>query len=261
MMASFKLTRDDGKTWNKVTPKGFPNGPYQLIEPSRSNRPPPTPPSTPTKLMTSNPYIFKTSDFARPGRLSPPDFPTAPTFTPVREDPKRKRCSMPPRRPARGFPLMMEAHWQVLPANLATTPVHDLIIHGDDLVVAHAWPCVLGARRHRPLRQRERLHRRRRRTLFTSRAAVRTPHGACQRRRYAIGENPPDGAALFYYLKEEPKEHIKLELLEHSGKVIRAFTSEERKKTVPPTNGKRRRQVGAHPAKAWIRTNSLGSGA
>ena len=54
--------------------------------------------------------------------------------------------------------------------------------------------------------------------------------GHTRRRRYAIGENPPDGAALYYYLKEEPKDPIKLDLLDAQGKVIRAFTSEEKKK-------------------------------
>src|SRR5260370_13036380 len=53
--------------------------------------------------------------------------------------------------------------------------------------------------------------------LFTSRSAIRTRMGHSRRRRYAIGENPPDGAAFYYYLKEEPKDLVKLELLDAQG--------------------------------------------
>jgi len=57
-------------------------------------------------------------------------------------------------------------------------------------------------------------------------------------------------------LKEEPKEHIKLELLDAQGKVIRAFTSEEKKKDGARRMGKRR--AAEHiPAKAGL-NDSLG---
>src|SRR5260370_12559328 len=48
-------------------------------------------------------------------------------------------------------------------------------------------------------------------------------------RRYPIGENPPSGAILYYYLKEDPKQPAKLEVLDNQGKVIRSYTSEQKK--------------------------------
>jgi len=63
--------------------------------------------------------------------------------------------------------------------------------------------------------------------------------GHTRRRRYAIGENPPDGAALYYYLKEEPKDPVQAGITGRPGQVIRSFSSEEQKKTRAPTSGKR----------------------
>ena len=60
--------------------------------------------------------------------------------------------------------------------------------------------------------------------------------GHMNRRRYAIGENPPDGAILYYYLKEQPKDPIKLEILDASGKAIRSYTSEG-SRSLPVRNG------------------------
>jgi hypothetical protein len=76
--------------------------------------------------------------------------------------------------------------------------------------------------------------------------------GHARRRRYAIGENPPGGAALYYYLKEEPKEHIKLELLDAQGKVIRAFSSEEKKKDGASDEWERDEAEEHIPAKAGL---------
>ena len=53
-------------------------------------------------------------------------------------------------------------------------------------------------------------------------------------RRYPIGENPPNGAILYYYLKEAPKEPARLEILDGQGKVIRSFSSEEKKTEEAP---------------------------
>jgi len=78
--------------------------------------------------------------------------------------------------------------------------------------------------------------------------------GHMNRRRYAIGENPPDGAILYYYLKEQPKDPLKLEILDASGKAIRSYTSEEKK---PESAGEEweRDQPAEHiPAKAGLNT-------
>jgi hypothetical protein len=34
------------------------------------------------------------------------------------------------------------------------------------------------------------------------------------------GQNPPTGAVIYYYLKQAPKQEVKLEILDASGNVI-----------------------------------------
>src|SRR5205085_359661 len=70
--------------------------------------------------------------------------------------------------------------------------------------------------------------------LFTPSTAWRARIGHIETRRYPIGENPPEGAIIYYWLKEAPKEPAKLEFLDAQGKAIRSFTSELKKKEEAP---------------------------
>jgi hypothetical protein len=65
--------------------------------------------------------------------------------------------------------------------------------------------------------------------LFAPGVAMRTRLGHKIPRSAAIGENPFDGAYIYYWLKEVPKEPAKLEFLDAQGKTIRKFTSEVKK--------------------------------
>jgi photosystem II stability/assembly factor-like uncharacterized protein len=248
-----QLTRDDGKTWTNVTPKGFPEwAMISLIEPSPFEAGTAYAAVDAHKLDDFKPYIFKTSDFGKTwspiiGGLLDSSYVHA-----VREDPKRKGLLYAGTEIGAWVSFDDGAHWQALQLNLPTTPVHDLIIHGDDLVIATHGRAFWVLDDISPLRQANASIAGEEAHLFASRTATRTRMGHSRRRRYAIGENPPDGAALYYYLKEEPKEHIKLELLDAQGKVIRAFTSEEKKKDGAPDEWERDEAQEHIPAKAGL---------
>jgi hypothetical protein len=88
--------------------------------------------------------------------------------------------------------------------------------------------------------------------LFTPRTALRTRAGHVETRRYPIGENPPAGGIFYYYLKEEPKEPAKLEFLDETGKAIRTYSSEEKKKEEAAQEGERDETIDHIPAKAGL---------
>src|SRR5260370_1089779 len=88
--------------------------------------------------------------------------------------------------------------------------------------------------------------------IFKPDTAFRTRMGHVNPRRYPIGENPPSGAILYYYLKEEPKEPAKLEILDSQGKVIRSYTSEEKKKQEAAEEWERDAPEEHIPAKAGL---------
>jgi hypothetical protein len=127
-----------------------------------------------------------------------------------------------------------------------------MIIHDDALTVATHGRSFWVLDDLSPLRQANATIAAEDAHLFTPNTAVRTREGHVNPRRYPIGENPQSGAILYYYLKEAPKEPAKLELLDTNGKVIRSFTSEEKKTDTGPDEGERDLPVEHIPAKAGL---------
>jgi hypothetical protein len=204
------------------------------------------------KLDNFHPYIFKTSDFGKTWSKINGGLPDNSYVHVVREDPARKGLLYAGTETAVWVSFDDGSHWQLLQNNLPVTPIHDLIIHGKDLVAATHGRSYWVLDDLSPLRQltpaiaAEDAH------LFAPAAAVRTRTGHTTRRRYAIGENPPDGAILYYSLKEKPKDPAKLELLDAQGKVIRTFTSEKKKTEDSPEEWEHDEDVEHIPAEAGL---------
>src|SRR5208337_1578723 len=53
-------------------------------------------------------------------------------------------------------------------------------------------------------------------------------------RRQPVGDNPPNGAIIYYYLATAPKGVVTLEFLDTSGKVVRRYSNEEKKEAETP---------------------------
>jgi photosystem II stability/assembly factor-like uncharacterized protein len=226
-----QLTRDAGKNWANVTPKEVPEwSAISLIEASPFDAGTAYAAVDAHKLDNFHPYIFKTSDFGKTWTKLVGGLPDNSFVHAVREDPKKKGLLYAGTETGIWVSFNDGAHWQPLQLNLPTTPIHDLIVHNDDLIVATHGRSFWVLDSLGPLRQAsagitgEPAH------LFTPDLAYRTRIGHRDPRRYPIGENPPDGAIIYYWLKEAPKDPTKLEFLDAQGKVIRSFSSEEKNK-------------------------------
>jgi photosystem II stability/assembly factor-like uncharacterized protein len=248
-----QLTRDEGKTWTNVTPKEMPEwAMVSFIEASPFDATTAYVAVDAHKLDNFKPLIFKTSDFGKTWTKLITGLPDNSYVHAVREDPKRKGLLYAGTETGIWVSFDDGAHWQTLQLNLPTTPIHDMIIHDDDLVVATHGRSFWVLDDIGPLRQAgaslaaEEAH------LFKPDAAFRTRMGHFNPRRYPIGENPPSGATLYYYLKEEPKEPAKLEILDSHGKVIRSYTSEEKKKQEAAEEWERDAPEEHIPAKAGL---------
>jgi hypothetical protein len=204
------------------------------------------------KLDNFKPYIFKTSDFGKTWTKIITGLPENIYVHAVREDPKRKGLLYAGTETGIWVSFNDGANWQPLQLNLPVTPIHDLIIHDDALTVATHGRSFWVLDDLSPLRQSSASIATEDAHLFTPNTAVRTREGHVNPRRYPIGENPPSGAILYYYLKEAPKNPAKLELLDGDGKVIRSFSSEEKKTDTGPDEGERDLPVEHIPAKAGL---------
>jgi photosystem II stability/assembly factor-like uncharacterized protein len=248
-----QMTRDDGKTWTNVTPKAVPEWSLiSLIEPSPFDAGTAYAAVDARKLDNFKPYIFKTTDFGKTWTQITTGIPEGAYVHAVREDPARKGLLFAGTETGIYVSFDDGGHWQSLQLNLPNSPVHDMVIHGNDLALATHGRAFWILDDISPLRQADASTVSTEAHLFAPATAVRSRMYRVRRRRNAIGENPPNGAILYYYLKEEPKEPIKLELLDGSGKVIRTLTSAEKKEESRESEWERDDAEDKIPAKAGL---------
>ena len=248
-----QVTRDEGKTWNNVTPKGMPEwAMVSLIEASPFDAATAYVAVDAHKLDNFKPYIFKTTDFGKTWTSLAAGLPDNSYVHAVHEDPKRKGLLYAGTETGLWVSFDDGSHWQSLQLNLPPTPIHDMVVHNDDLTAATHGRSFWVLDDLSPLRQASANIATEEAHLFTPRSANRTREGHVDPRHYPIGENPPPGAILYYFLKEKPKEPAKLEILDEQGKIIRAFSSEEKKKEEAAQEGERDETVDHIPAKAGL---------
>jgi photosystem II stability/assembly factor-like uncharacterized protein len=249
-----QVTRDDGKSWTNVTPKNIPEWSLvSLIEASAFDAGTAYAAVDGRKLDNFKPYIFKTTDFGKSWTQIAAGIPDGAYVHAVREDTVRKGLLFAGTELGIYVSFDDGGHWQSLQLTLPVTPIHDMVVHGNDLVVATHGRAFWILDDISPLRQADASIFSIDAHFFIPATAIRTRTGHIGRRRYAIGENPLGGGVLYYYLKEEAKEPIKLEILDSSGKVIRSYTSEEKKKEEAEAEFEREDSTADHiPAKAGL---------
>jgi hypothetical protein len=227
------VSRDGGKNWSNVTPKGIPEWSLvSIIEASPYDAGTAYAAVDTHKLDDLRPYIFKTTDFGKTWTKITNGIPDGAYTHAVREDPVRKNLLYAGTETGVYVSFDGGGNWQSLRLNLPNSPIHDLIVKNDDLVVAtHGrafWILddltplrAAGAGSAEPMLYKPRLTYRMRWPLFFE-------------RRQPVGENPPTGAIVYYYLPAAPKGVVSLEFLDASGKVVRRYSNEEKKEAETP---------------------------
>ena len=123
------VTRDGGKTWTNVTPKGIPEwSRISLIEASHFSPGTAYVASNHYQMDDMKPYIYRTTDYGASWQLLVDGIPPTEFVRVVREDPVRKGLLF--AGTERGVFVSFDdgSHWQTLRKNLPIVPVHDLAI-------------------------------------------------------------------------------------------------------------------------------------
>jgi photosystem II stability/assembly factor-like uncharacterized protein len=227
-----QLTRDGGKNWANVTPKDMPEwGRVSQVEAS--------PHDAGTAYIAVDrhqsddlrPYIYKTSDYGKTWSKLTNGIPDTAFVRAVREDPKKRGLLYAGTENGIFVSFNDGADWRSLRLNLPTTPIHDLVIKNDDLVVATHGRAFWILDDVTPLRQFTDEISKKDVYLYTPATAYRIQAGEAGERHPSkrVGQNPPSGAVLYFYLKDEPKAgtETKIEILDASGKIIRKYSSAE----------------------------------
>jgi DNA-binding FrmR family transcriptional regulator len=229
------LTTDDGQNWTNVTPKQLPEwSMISIIEPSPHDAGSAFIAVDRHKLDDFRPYIYKAGDYGKSWSFIVNGIPGGAYVHAVREDPKRKGLLYAGTEIGVFFSLDEGEHWQPLQLNLPTTPIHDLVVKNDDLVVATHGRSFWVLDDITPLRQIDAKTASAEMFLFTPRQAQRLHYPDEVDRHLPVGENPPPGAIIDYYFKAEPKGEVRLQIFDSSGKLVRTLSNVGKKEDEQP---------------------------
>jgi photosystem II stability/assembly factor-like uncharacterized protein len=231
------LTRDGGQNWAKVTPREMPQwSMISLIDPSPHDAAAAYIAVDRHKFDDFHPYVYKTSDFGKSWTKITGGLPENAYVHAVREDPKKRGLLYTGTEIGIFVSFDDGGHWQPLKLNLPVTPIHDLVVHGDDLVVATHGRSFWILDDLTPLRQFDPSVAARDLHLYAPQVALRTHTGHAELRGRPVGENPPNGAILYYYLKAAPKEkeEVTLEIRDAQGQLLRKYSSRKKHETEAP---------------------------
>ena len=222
------LTRDTGATWENITPKDMP--PWSMvsqIEPSPHDAATAYVAIDRHKLDDLKPLIYATHDFGKTWSRIMTGIPEGAFVRVVREDPLRKGLLYAGTELGVYASVDDGAHWQPLQLNLPTVPVHDLAVKDNDLVAATHGRAFWILDDLSPLRQSAAGLGVSEDHLFRPATAVRLHIPEAVERRLPVGDNPPAGAVIDYYLAAKPAENeeITLEILGADGAVIRRLSN------------------------------------
>ena len=227
------VSTDDGAHWTKVTPHMPEWSCVSLIEPSASDANTAYIAVERHRLDDNKPYIFKTSDAGKTWSSIVNGIPDGAYVHAVRMDSKHKGLLYAGTEQGVYVSFNDGAHWQPLQLNLPMSPIRDLVVKDDDLVVATHGRSFWVLDNLTPLRQvnagaaPEMI-------LYQPQTALRLHFPNEVDKRAPVGDNPPAGAMIDYYFKTAPKDEVTLDILDKGGKVVRHLSSKEKKENEQP---------------------------
>ena len=221
------VTRDGGKTWKDVTPKGLPpGGRVHTIEDSPHRKGSAYVCVYRIFMNDFKPYLYMTNDYGEHWTLLTDGTNGIPADQPmhvVREDPERAGLLYAGTWYGAFVSFDQGAHWQSLQQNLPATPVTDLKVHHGDLIASTMGRSIWIMDDVATLRQiAAGVTKTADVVLFKPAATYRT-HYAAISGRPGWPEYPAVGARIDYLLPAPAD--LKLEILDAAGKSIRSYSS------------------------------------
>jgi photosystem II stability/assembly factor-like uncharacterized protein len=222
-----QLTRDGGKTWTNVTPPSLPPGAITVIDASHGDA------ATAYVALLSrdaHPHLYRTSDSGRTWQEISNGLTDGEVVRVVREDPADPNLVYAGTVAGVWVSFDRGDHWQSLQLNLPTTVVSDLTVHENDVVISTYGRGFWILDDVSPLRQL--------RTATTSNTAafLFRPAPASRARwdntqdtplppEMKVGDNPPEGAILDYYLAAPASGPVTLTITTATGDIVREYSS------------------------------------
>jgi photosystem II stability/assembly factor-like uncharacterized protein len=226
------VTRDGGKNWKNITPPELtPWSKVSMLEASHFDDLTAYAAINRFRLDDLKPHIYRTHDGGRSWKEIVNGLPDGPVNT-VREDPMRKGLLFAGTELAVFVSFDDGDHWEPLRLNMPAISIRDLVIHENDLVAGTHGRGFWILDDISPLREMNATIAEAPAHLFKPANALRVhwnnnPDTPLPPEEPA-GENPPDGAILYYTLKSAATSPVTIEILDRAKKLVRRYASDDK---------------------------------
>ncbi len=228
------VTKDGGKTWANVTPKEMPNlGRVSQIDASSFNSGAAYVSVRRPLMDDVAPYIFKTADFGKTWTKIVTGIGADDYVHTVREDPWRRGLLYAAAQHGVYISYDDGGHWTSLRLNMPDTPVSDLQVKQNELVISTHGRGFWALDNASPLRQ-----------VTPEMAASADPYLFAPPAAYRSAT----GATINYWLKSAAKT-VTIDILDAKGNVVRTFAQDTAAASAAPVGGRRFGGFSAPPPK------------
>ena len=221
-----QLTRDGGGSWTNVTPRDMPAwSTISMIEPSRYDAGTAYVAVDRHRLDDIKPYVFMTTDTGKTWTRIDRGLPEGSFVHVVREDSVKRGLLYAATETGVFVSFDDGRHWQSLQLNLPRTPIHDLVVKDDDLVVATHGRSFWILDDVTPLREASAAAVASGAYLYRPAAGHKLYYPDQVDARPPSGQNPPAGMPIDYYLPSVPGGPLTIDIVDAKGGVVRHLTS------------------------------------
>jgi photosystem II stability/assembly factor-like uncharacterized protein len=226
------ITRDGGKSWKDVTPRGLTAwSKLSMIEASHFDPAVAYAAVDRSRLDDQTPYLYRTRDYGATWQVITEGIAGHAFLRAIREDTEKKGLLFAGTETGVYVSFDDGDHWQSLQLNLPVSSMRDLTIHGDDLIVATHGRSFWILDNIAPLRQAADARKVNGFWLYHPATAVRVDNdffsGTPLPPEEPTAENPPSGAMIDYFLKSAAGK-ITLEILDGQRRLVGRFSSDQK---------------------------------
>ncbi len=228
------LTRDGGKTWVNVTPKGLEECLVNSIEVSPHDKATAYIATTRYKFNDFRPSIYKTTDYGKSWKKITDGIANDAFTRVVREDAAQKDLLFAGTETGLYISYNGGAAWSAFQLNLPVTPISDLMVHQGDLLAATQGRSFWILDDLSMLRKYNKQLSAKDFTLYQPEDTYIVAGGSTLDKveelvdsKQPTGTNPASGVVLYYQLPANtPKDSlVTLEILDQQGKLIREYSN------------------------------------
>ena len=222
------LTHNDGQNWENVTPKNLPvESTISIIEPSHFHEGTAFVAARRYRQDDFHPYLYMTTDFGKHWKKITNGMPDNETTFVIRQDTRNPNLLFAGTNRGVYVSFNRGNDWQSLQLNLPHVPIRDIAIQDreNDLVLATHGLSFWILDNLKPLRQIASGDVKSDSYLYQPEHAYLMGGYSYSRPGMTIGQNPPNGAVIFYYLKHKPADSttVRLTFYTASGDSVISF--------------------------------------